>query len=79
MAATLPPINGTGVGNRQGQNIQHQHQFMPTPPKGPPSGKALKPLRKVPGLSTPDSRDIFMKHEVLRQQQNELSKRQTAR
>ncbi|XP_060083817.1 tetratricopeptide repeat protein 29-like [Ylistrum balloti] len=71
MAATLPPINGS-AGSRKGQNVQH---FMPSPPKGPPSGKKLKPLRKVPG--TPD-RDIFVKHDILRQQQPDLSKRQTA-
>lgn len=74
MAATLPPINGS-AGSRKGQNVQHQH-FVPAPPKGPPSGKKLKPLRKVPG--SPTDRDLFVKHDILRQQQPDLSKRQTA-
>lgn len=73
MAATLPPINGSAGGSRKGQNVQH---FMPSPPKGPPSGKKLKPMRKIP--STPD-RDLFVKHDLLRQQQPDLSKKQTAR
>ncbi|XP_052075827.1 tetratricopeptide repeat protein 29-like isoform X1 [Mytilus californianus] len=69
MAATLPPINNrgqNGVGNR---NV-----FMPTPPRGPPSGR-LQPI-KVPGKA---ERDLFFKQEKLRQQQPELSKKQTTR
>ena len=73
MAATLPPINGSAGKSRQA-NIQHQH-FMPTPPKGPP-GK-LKPLSRK-GPSSAD-RDVFKKHDVLRQNQPELTKHQTAR
>lgn len=70
MAATLPPINGSGGGSRKGQHVQ-QH-FIPAP-RGPPSGK-LKPLKKIQSKT---DRDLYIKQEILRQQQPELSKRQT--
>ena len=73
MAATLPPIK-TPVGGRQGQNMQQFNMPVPSPPKGPPSGK-LKPLRKVGKAD----REILFKQEVLRQQQPDLSKKQTTR
>jgi hypothetical protein len=66
MAATLPPINKSASGSRQGYAVPA--------PKGPPSGK-LKPLRKIGKTD----REILFKQEVLRQQQPDLSKKQTSR
>lgn len=65
MAATLPPIKSPS-GSKQGYAVPA--------PKGPPSGK-LKPLRKIGKTD----REILFKQEVLRQQQPDLSKKQTSR
>lgn len=70
MAATLPPINTKG----QNMGMPGRNVFMPTPPRGPPSGR-LQPI-KVPGKA---DREILLKHEKLRQLQPELSKKQTTR
>ena len=66
MAATLPPITKSPSGSKQGYAVPA--------PKGPPSGK-LKPLRKIGKTD----REILFKQEVLRQQQPDLSKKQTSR
>lgn len=71
MAATLPPINNKG---QNGAGNATRNVFMPTPPRGPPSGR-LQPI-KVPGKA---DRELFLKQEKLRQQQPELSKSQTTR
>lgn len=65
MAATLPPIKSPS-GSKQGYTVPA--------PKGPPSGK-LKPLMKIGKTD----REILFKQEVLRQQQPDLSKKQTSR
>jgi len=70
MAATLPPINTKG----QNMGMPGRNVFMPTPPRGPPSGR-LQPI-KVAGKA---DREILLKHEKLRQLQPELSKKQTTR
>lgn len=64
MAATLPPIKSPS-GSKQGYTVPA--------PKGPPSGK-LKPLMKIGKTD----REILFKQEVLRQQQPDLSKKQTS-
>ena len=53
MAATLPPINTKG----QNMGMPGRNVFMPTPPRGPPSGR-LQPI-KVPGKA---DREILLKH-----------------